>query len=438
MSLRGRRPGNWLGLVFVAGALAWLPWVGLPAAAQAKWGRPFEFAAPGSLDVLAPQLAFSPSGAAAAAFGVQDVDTPGSSQAYLTVRTARGGVGRPRSIAGARQILALAYDGGTLSLLTGSSPSDQACCSSAQALVIGRRPRTLVAGLAGATRAQLLTLGGGRMLAAVATGRGVWVAQSRHGDGFAPPRRLTGAAQMPQSLAAAALAGGHSIVAWTAAAGAAGANDPRQVYVSGGSRTAAPRRARTAVTVPAGHRIDELGVAPRAAGATLAWIESWYDRRGGYHSQVKATDLGAHATIRTLSSGNRLASGLAFAGGAGQDQGVAWQSCRGDTSCTTQVATRAASGQFGAVRTLGGVDPAQAPAVAIGPRGQVLVGWVAGGRPLAAVAPSPGGGFGAPTILSTSTYALDLTVAFGPRRTALAAWSQGTLNPSVVGAAYTG
>ncbi len=436
--MRGRTPGNWLGLVFVAGALAWLPLAGLPAAAQAKWGRPFQFAPPGSLDVLAPQVAFSPSGAAAAAFGEQDVDVPGSSQAYLTVRTARGGVGRPRSIAGARQILALAYDGGTLSLLTGSSPSDQVCCSSAQALVIGRRPRTLVAGLAGATQGQLLTLGGGRMLATIATGRGVWAAQSGRGDGFARPRRLTGAAQMPQSLATAGLAGGHSIVAWTAATGVAGANDPRRIYVSGGSRTAAPRRARTAVTVPAGHRIDELGAAPSAAGATLAWIESWYDRKGNYHSQVKATDVSAHAAVRTLSPGNRLASGLAFAGAPAQGQGLAWQSCRGDTSCTTQVATRAASGRFGAARTLGGSDPAQAPAVAVGPRGQVLVGWVLGGRPLAAVAPSPGGGFGAPTTLSTTTYALDLTVAFGPRRTALAAWSQGTLNPSVVGAAYTG
>ncbi len=427
-----------MGVVLVAGALAWLALVGLPAAAQAKWGKPFEFAPPGTLDVLAPQLAFSPSGAAAAAFGLQDVDVPGSSRAYLTVRTARGGVGRSRPIAGADEILALAYDGGALVLLTGASPPNQACCSSAQAVAVGRRSRTLVAGLAGATQGQLLTLGGGRMLAAIATGRGVWVAQSRHEDGFARPRRLSGTAQMPQSLAAAALAGGHSIVAWTAATGAAGANDPRQIYVAAGSRTAAPRRARTAVTVPAGHRIDELGASPSAAGATLAWIESWYDRKGNYHSQVKATDVGAHAAIRTLSPGNRLASGLAFAGDAAGSQALAWQSCRGETSCTTQAATRAASGRFGPARTLGAMDASQAPAVAVGPHGQVLVAWVRGGRPLAAAAPGPGRGFGAPATLSTTTFALDLTVAFGPRRTALAAWSQGTLNPSVVGAAYTG
>jgi hypothetical protein len=40
--------------------------------------------------------------------------------------------------------------------------------------------------------------------------------------------------------------------------------------------------------------------------------------------------------------------------------------------------------------------------------------------------------------LSSTTFALDLTVGFGPGRQALAAWTQGTLNPSVVGAAYSG
>ena len=69
----------------------------------------------------------------------------------------------------------------------------------------------------------------------------------------------------------------------------------------------------------------------------------------------------------------------------------------------------------------------------------MLVGWVRGGQPVAAVAPrtGSGAGFGSPATLSTSTYALNVTVAFGPRRQALAAWSQGTLAPSIVGAAYT-
>src|SRR5205807_9027948 len=43
-----------LGLVLAAATLAWLPSVGLPAAALAKWGAPFQFAPPGPLDVAAP------------------------------------------------------------------------------------------------------------------------------------------------------------------------------------------------------------------------------------------------------------------------------------------------------------------------------------------------------------------------------------------------
>ena len=67
-----------MGSVLVSAAMALAVLVGLPALAQAKWGAPFEFVAPGTLDVLAPQVAFSPAGAAAAAFGIQDVDDPGS------------------------------------------------------------------------------------------------------------------------------------------------------------------------------------------------------------------------------------------------------------------------------------------------------------------------------------------------------------------------
>jgi hypothetical protein len=66
----------------------------------------------------------------------------------------------------------------------------------------------------------------------------------------------------------------------------------------------------------------------------------------------------------------------------------------------------------------------------------VSVGWVRGGHPVAAVGAASSGRFGSARVLSASTFALDLTVAFGPRREALVAWTQGTLNPSVVAAAY--
>jgi len=55
------------------------------------------------------------------------------------------------------------------------------------------------------------------------------------------------------------------------------------------------------------------GEAARTGGATAAWVESWYDKSGGYHSIVRAMDIAPHATVRNLSPANRLASGLSFA-----------------------------------------------------------------------------------------------------------------------------
>ena len=425
----------------VAVALAFAVLAAAPPAAQAGWGRPFEFAAPGTLDDLPPQLAFSPAGAAAAAFGVEDVDTPGVSQAYLTSRSPSGAVGRPRTISGAKQILALAFDGGALELLTGTSPQGLTCCSSAQAIQLGaggrlQRPRTLVDGLTGATLGRLITLADGQMLAAIATERGVWVVQSAHTNRFGTQHRLTGMQQSPESMSAAWLGATNTIVAWTAATGVPGASDPRSIYFATGSGKRAPRRVSTALTVASGHRIDELAVARRGTSATLAWIESWYDSSGNYHSQVKAADVGAHPRIRALSPANRLASGLSFAADPAGDQGLSWESCTTGASCTVATAVRGAKARFGASATLGAIDAAQTPAIAVGSSGRVLVGWVQGGQPMAAIGSAGSRRFGTPTVLSASTFAFDLTVGFGPGRDALAAWTQGTLNPSVVGASY--
>jgi hypothetical protein len=416
----------------------------LAPVAAAAWGRPFQFAKPGALDHLGPELTFSSGGAAAAAFGIADIDAPGVSQAFLTTRSAQGAMSSPRAIAGAQQILALAYDGGSLELLTGSSPPGLDCCSSAQAVAIGAggrpgAPRTVVGGLTGATDGRLLTLADGQMLAVVATERGVWAAQSTRADRFGAAHLLTGAGQMPQSIDAAWLGGENTIVAWTAATGPAGAAVARGIEVSGGTRLSPPHRALNLLTVPAGHSIDELTVAREGAGATAAWIESWYDAHGAYHSQVEAADLTAHPVAHPVSPGAALASGLSFAADASGDQALAWESCTLQDVCQAQAALRSATTSFSGPRTLGAIDPAQQPAVAVGPHGQVLVGWVRGGQPVAAVAPrtGSGAGFGSPATLSTSTYALNVTVAFGPRRQALAAWSQGTLAPSIVGAAYT-
>ena len=422
--------------------LALLPSAGLPAAARARWGAPFQFAQPGTLDVVPPVLAISGSGAAAAAFGIQDVDTPGVSQGYVTLRPAQAAPGNPIAIAGAQQILAAAYDGGSLQLLIGAASANQTCCSSAQAVRVAaggrvQRARTLVGGLAGATHGRLLALKDG-MLAAVATERGVWVVQSATANRFSGQHLLTGGGRMPETLSAAWLGGDATIVAWTSATGVAGQASPRSISYALGARTHAPRGVKIAVTVARGHRIDELGVAPRHGGATAAWVESWFDKGNTYHSIVRAMDIAPHAMVRDLSPSNRLAAGLSFAGDVAGDQAVAWESCTFQAVCQTQVDGRGAHGAFGPVRTLGSIDASQEPALAVGAHGQVLVGWVRGGRPVAATAAQAGGRFGGPVTLSSTTFALDLTVGFGSAGTGMAAWTQGTLNPSVVGAAYSG
>jgi hypothetical protein len=427
-------------------ALALALSLGLSAAAQAKWGAPFEFAKPGTLDVLSPQLAISGSGAAAAAFGIQDVDTPGVSQGYVSLRPAHaaaGGGQLPIAIPGAQQILAAAYDGGSLELLTGAAPATQTCCSDAQAVKVApggqvARARTLAGGLTGATQGRLLTLRNGAMLAAVATERGVWVIQSAKADRFGAQHLLTGGGQMPETLDAAWLGGESTIVAWTAAKGVAGQAAPRSISYALGARTHAPRSVKTAVTVPAGHRIDELAVAARHGGATAAWVESWSEKSGAVHSVVRVMDIAPHPTVRNLSPAGRLASGLSFAGDVAGDQALAWQSCTVQGACQTQVDGRGAHGSFGPARTLGAIDATQEPAMAVGARGQALVGWVRGGHPVAATASGAGRRFGAPVTLSATTFALDLTVGVGAQGAGLAAWTQGTLNPSVVGAANGG
>jgi hypothetical protein len=407
------------------------------ASARAAWGKPFELTKPGSLDYLGQQLTFSPQGAAAAAFQVTDVDTPGPGTAYLVTRSPGGKVGTARAIAGVSRVLSMAYTGGRLELLAGSSPKNQDCCSTAEAVGVSAsgaagKAQTLVGGLTGATHGQLVTLAGGQMMAAVATERGVWVAQSTHGDRFGLQRLVSDKGQEPVSMSAAWLGGQSSIVAWTAGRGVIGAIAPRAINYATGSRRQAPHHAQLALTVPAGHRIDELAVARGAGGATLTWVESWFDRTGGYHSRVEAADLAKHPRIRALSPDNRLASGLVFDDDPAGDQGAAWESCTTSDACTVQAAGRPAKGTFGSAKTLGAIDAYQSPSLTVSPKGQVVIGWVRGGHPVASV------GFGSPSVLSSTTFATDSTVAFGPKKVALAAWIQGTLNPSVVAAAYRG
>lgn len=435
MSLAGARPRGRRAAIL---ALALLGPGLAPASALAGWSRPFDLVAPGSLDYLPTQLATTGSGSAAG-YTVQDVDTPGSGQAYLVLRSRTGVVGAPQAIAGARALLALAYSSRGLELLTGSSPAGLDCCSGAQAMSVGdggrvRSTQTLVGGLAGATFGSLVALRRGGMLAVVATERGLWTQQSGAAGRFSGRRQLTGAGLAPSSVTAAGLGGEDSLVAWSAASGPAGFADPRTIFYAQGSRHGPPRRAHTLLRVPAGHRIDELGVAQRSGGATAAWIESYYDGRGEYHARVRAADFARRPRVRDFAAaGGRAAAGLTFAADAAGVQGLAWKACTTAGSCTVRVSTRGPKAPFRSPVSLGPIAASQTPALTVGPRGQVLVGWVRGGHPVAAVGRASSGHFGAARVLSPSVYAYDETVAYGPGG-ALAAWAQGTLHPSVVAA----
>jgi hypothetical protein len=408
-----------------------------PAVAASGWGKPFQFQKPGTTDAIAPQLTYGSGGAATAAFGTLDVDTPGSAQAQYAQRTPGGKVGPVRDVPGARRILALSYDGTSPELLAGISGRRQDCCSAVEAIRVGpggkpQKPRRLVRNLAGFTQGSLLTLAGGRMVAAVATERGVWVSQSSKSDQFAGVHRISPNKAVPVSMDAAWLGGAGSAVAWTAASGNyTGAIMPTRIWVAQGTASHAPSGAKVKITVPSGHRIDQVALGSGKSGPTVAWIESWYDPMGAYHSRVEVSDIGSgKPSPRPLSPDGRIASGLSLVSDADGDQGAVWESCKVGGTCTVQGAGRPSGSSFSGLKTLGAIDPGQQPSLAMSPSGQLLAGWTRGGHPVASI------GFGKATVLSKTTYAYAVNVAYGPRRTALAAWDQGTLNPSVVAAEY--
>jgi hypothetical protein len=146
--------------------------------------------------------------------------------------------------------------------------------------------------------------------------------------------------------------------------------------------------------------------------------------------------LSAAPRPRYLAVAGQLASDLAVAGNQAGDQVVAWNSCTADGACTLRSSQRRARGGFGAPQRVAAVDPSQTPAVAVGSGGQALVGWIAHGHVFAATRVRRSGAFGRIREVSATSFASDLALAFGPAGRALAAWTQGTFEPSVVGAAW--
>jgi hypothetical protein len=407
-------------------------------AASAGWSRPFRFAQPFSLDVTAPRLTFSPSGTAAVAFGVEDADNSANSTARTAWRSAGGTLYAPRRVPKAQRVLDLAFSSDGLMMLTGESPSDQACCSSAG---IARMPTahsfrqslTLIRGLAGATEGQLLSFSG-RLLAAVATERGVWVAQTYSGERFGPVHQLAARAVRPQELQAAALNGGGTVVVWSATDRSS--KVPRRVYLANGTVHSAPGGAHALLSVRNGHGIDELALTDGAGGPTVAWIESWYDRGGAYHSQVALADVSHPRQSKIFAISSTIASGLSFASDSAGDQLLTWRTCTWSVRCTVRVAVRRAGSRFAGPFRLGTLDAAGMPVAALGPHGDGLIGWIADGHVLASPLPAGSTRPQSAQIVSSTNYAADLTLAFSPSDYAIATWSQGTLAPDVMGAAY--
>lgn len=336
-------------------------------------------------------------------------------------------------------MLALTQGAHGADLLTGSSPSGLDCCSAVMAGRLGAggaltSSQTLVAGLTGASQGRLVALAHDRMLAAVASEGGVWAAESGRGGRFAATRRLTGRAEAAQALSAAALGGENAVLAWTAATGPAGSADPRAIFYALASHRSPPHAAHTLLRAAAGHSIDELAVAGRAGQATGAWIDESFDRRGADHTQVRAADFAAHPNVRGFPAGDGISTGLSLGSDPAGAQALVYSTCRADSGCTVRVTTRGPTSAFRAVSALGAIDAGQTPALSVSPRGRVIVGWIAGGHPVAAVGSAANGRFAAARSLSPTVYAYDITVADSGHG-ALAAWTQGTLNPSIVAAA---
>jgi hypothetical protein len=413
---------------------------GIAQTADAGWGRPVRLSAPQSLDVVPAQIAFSPAGEAAIAFDVQDADDPSVSKAFVTVRSPSGVASGPRRISGALETLGIAFAGPTLELLTGSSPRGRPCCAvvrvvpSPSGQVRFGRATTIVRGLTGITDGSLETLTNGQLLAAIATQRGVWVAQSTGRGRFAAAQRLNFAGAAAD-LAAAPLNDGGGVVAWTVATGGE-VTTPNEILVATGSSKGLPSAPRVAVKVPAGHSIDELQLAPGEKSPTLAWVESWYDARGGLHSAVEVRDLDRAGVTRTISPRFEYGSDVTLAGNGAGDQVLAFDGCSSTGACVARAAVRRAGSGFSGAQRLGLIDSSQAVTAAISASGDALVGWVSGGHVLAAERRPHARSFGRARVVSQTNYASDLTLAFGPGRNALAAWTQGTLAPSLVGATF--
>ena len=424
-------------LALLAFALA----LSVAAPAQAGWQAPFRVAGPYSLDVQPMQTAFSAGGQAALGYNVFNEDRSLTSQGYAAISGKNGRPGAPVRVPDTQEVLDLAFDGNNLDLLIGTSPALRPCCSSARLVKIAggkpQRPRLIFRQLTGATVGQLIALPGNRLLSSVATAQAVWTELTGDKGRPAPARLLTPKTAAPQTLGATVLRGNRTLLAWTAAAGppAPSTVGPAGIMVADGTATSAPRRAHLAVKVGTGHQVDELALGRGSSQGTVAWIESWNDSAGRLHSEPAVADLGRSIHARTFELPGLITSGLSFATDPSGAQVLAWKACDLAGSCRVETVVKDPGGRFSDPVSLGRIDPAATPAAAVSSKGVGLVGWISGGRVLAAARGRGARRFAPTRVVSGTTSAMDLTLGFGPSG-ALAGWSEGTFTETVMGALF--
>ena len=240
--------------------------------------------------------------------------------------------------------------------------------------------------------------------------------QSPKANRFAGQHLLTAAGQMPESLAAALarrrahdrrLDGGHRH-------GRGGGPAPHLLRRGIAHRGAASGSHRASPS-PAAIASTSSGSPPRAGGATVAWIESWYDTPWRLPLTGRGRPTSAPARSRARSrAADRLASGSELR----RQTAPAIRRCPGsrapaEAACTTEVATRAANQTFGPARALGaGRRRRGARRWRSGPPARRSSAGSAAAGPVAAVQPGPGPRIRRGSTRSRrTTYAADITVA---------------------------
>lgn len=393
-------------------------------------------AGPVKLDATPLQAAFSPGGQVAVGLGFVDPDRPSGASASVAVIPAAGRPVRTRGVPHTREVLDVAYLGGTLQILGGTSGGGLACCTQIQTLTLGSHgfsaARPLIRDLQGDSSGRLIASGSGS-LAVFASSMGVWAARAGHDGRFGSAHQLTAGASSPESLLAATLHGGRSLVAFAQTPLVPGSQPaPPTVMVSRGSAAGLPPRPAAVARFATGTVIGPLALAPNPSSPVLGWTEDATDGSGDNSSAAVLANVGAPPLrTRTFAISGEVASGLTGAANGTGDELFAWESCDTVPVCHVLAVSRPPRGRFGTARTLGTIDAATEPAVAVGDHGAAVIAWVTGGRIYVSRRGSSSRHFSAPVRLAGPGPVTGLHVIAGPSGRMLAVWVAGTYRTTI-------